>query len=72
MSKGETTIVTTIQVTHIIPGGVSEKDAAMIAAQTADTLRAGYADRVLEAGRPDDITVAGVQRFVRDGGGEPA
>lgn len=66
----EVTVVTTLQVTHILRDCTAEeaRKLADVIAQTAqEALEAGYRDGVLPQGRPDDITAGGVQIFSRDG-----
>ena len=66
----EATIVTTLQVTHILRDCTAEeaRRLADVIAQTAqEALKCGYLDCVLPQGRPDDISVGGVQIFSRGG-----
>ena len=68
--KPESTIVTTITITHILQdvSGKDAKEFAMVIANAAeDCVKAGYRDHMLPQGIPDDICISGVQIFERDG-----
>lgn len=64
----ESTIVTTLQVTHVLRGTADPGEA--LVQQLAETARrcawAGYHEHVLHGGHPDDISVAEVQVFPRE------
>lgn len=73
--KPEATVVTTLTVTHILRDCTADRAAewAEMLAQTArDAAEAGYQERVLPKGHPDDICVSGVQVFGFDGEQEGA
>lgn len=66
----ESTIVTTITVTHIlqdVSGMEAQEFSRVIADAAEDVVRAGYNDHMLPQGIPDDICISGVQIFERDG-----
>ena len=60
----ETTIVTTLTVTHIMHGPVNAEQAQWLAEGARAALRAGYRGKALP---PDDVCVNGVQLFSFDG-----
>lgn len=65
-TKPEATVVTTLQVTHIVRG-IADPDLARAIAATAEKcLRAGYAEHVLLGGHPDEIRTENVQLFTFD------
>lgn len=64
----ESTIVTTLQVTHIVRGTADpgEALAQQIAQTAARCAWAGYHEHVLHGGHPDDISIGSVQVFTRE------
>ena len=69
----EVTVVTTLQVTHILRDCAAEEAraaAAELAYEAEEVLRQAYEENVVDIGRPDDIAVSGVQIFAFDA--EPA
>ena len=71
----EVTIVTTLQVTHVLRDCKADEAAALAAviARTArEALEGGYREGVLPQGQPDNITVGSVQIFSRDAEGGAA
>lgn len=74
--RPEATVVTTLQVTHILRECRDAEEAQAIAeviARTArEALEAGYREGVLPQGQPDDISVGSVQVFAFDGDSERA
>lgn len=68
--KPEATVVTTLTVTHILrdcTAGRAAEWAEMLAQTARDAAEAGYKERVLPQGYPDNISVSGVQVFGFDG-----
>ena len=69
--RPEVTIVTTLQVTHILRDCSDMEEAQLLAAVIARTAREvleeGYREGVLPQGQPDNITVGSVQIFSREG-----
>ena len=74
--RPEATVVTTLQVTHILRECRDAEEAQAIAeviARTArEVLEAGYREHVLIDGHPDNIGVSSVQVFAFDGDSERA
>lgn len=71
--EAESTIVTTLQVTHVVGGDAAQDPEelaglARVLAQTAVRCAwAGYHEHVMSDGHPDNIRAAGVQVFSFDG-----
>lgn len=65
-TQPESTIVTTLQVTHVVRGIVNPELAQAIAATAEKCLRAGFAEHVLLGGHPDEIRTESVQVFTFD------
>ena len=71
--RPEVTIVTTLQVTHVLRDCTAEEAqglAAVIARTAAEALEGGYREGVLPQGQPDNIAVGSVQIFSMDARGE--
>lgn len=65
-TQPEATVVTTLQVTHVVRGIMSSELAQAIAATAEKCLRAGFAEHVLLGGHPDEIRTESVQVFTFD------
>ena len=72
LKVAESTIVTTLQVTHVVRGTADPGEALTqsIAQTAARCAWAGYHEHVLSGGHPDDISIGGVQVFGFDGQAE--
>lgn len=72
--RPEVTVVTTLQVTHVLRDCSDMEEAQLLAAVIARTAREaleeGYREGVLPQGQPDDISVGSVQVFAFDGESE--